>query len=188
MENAIKTYVNPQNGEKLKIYPDFCPENPRNWDNRGSFVVPERCRYADSEYDAGLEFDSRDADEKRLSKNPDIVCFLPLYVYDHSGIAMNTTGFSCPWDSGQIGYIVVTRERLKSMFPSWRRVSRPRRELLEAYLRSEVQTAADYLEGNVYGFIVEDENGGEIDSCWGYYGDAGIKYIEEEHPEFKEAI
>ena len=25
---------------------------------------------------------------------------LPLYLYDHSGITMNTTGFSCPWDSG----------------------------------------------------------------------------------------
>ena len=23
---------------------------------------------------------------------------LPLYLYDHSGITMNTSGFSCPWD------------------------------------------------------------------------------------------
>ena len=29
--------------------------------------------------------------------------FLPLYLFDHSGITMNTSGFSCPWDSGQVG-------------------------------------------------------------------------------------
>ena len=26
----------------------------------------------------------------------------PLYLYDHGGITMNTTGFSCSWDSGQV--------------------------------------------------------------------------------------
>ena len=35
---------------------------------------------------------------------------LPLYLYDHSGITMNTTGFSCPWDSGQVGWIYASKE------------------------------------------------------------------------------
>jgi len=33
------------------------------------------------------------------------VTILPVYLYDHSGITVNTTGFSCKWDSGQVGWI-----------------------------------------------------------------------------------
>jgi hypothetical protein len=36
---------------------------------------------------------------------------LPLYLYDHSGISMNTSGFSCGWDSGQVGFIYCERSR-----------------------------------------------------------------------------
>ena len=28
------------------------------------------------------------------------VVMLPLYLYDHGGLTMNTSAFSCPWDSG----------------------------------------------------------------------------------------
>jgi len=36
---------------------------------------------------------------------------LPLYLYDHSGITMSTGKFSCPWDSGQVGWIYCTIEK-----------------------------------------------------------------------------
>ena len=36
---------------------------------------------------------------------------LPLYLYDHSGLSMNTSGFSCPWDSGQVGWIYCNNEK-----------------------------------------------------------------------------
>ena len=38
---------------------------------------------------------------------------LSLYLYDHSGITMNTTGFSCPWDSGQVGWIYADADCIK---------------------------------------------------------------------------
>ena len=37
-----------------------------------------------------------------LVEQMDGMVILPLYLYDHSGITMNTCGFSCPWDSGQV--------------------------------------------------------------------------------------
>ena len=43
----------------------------------------------------------------------DEVVALPLYLYDHSGITMNTSGFSCPWDSGQVGWIYCTKKRFR---------------------------------------------------------------------------
>lgn len=41
---------------------------------------------------------------------------LPLHLYDHSGITMSTGGFSCPWDSGQVGYIYVTPKALEEEY------------------------------------------------------------------------
>jgi len=38
-------------------------------------------------------------------------------------------------------------------------------------LESSIQLFGDWAFGNVYGYQIEDENGEEIDSCWGFYGD-----------------
>ena len=40
---------------------------------------------------------------------------LPLYLYDHSGLAMSTESFSgraphAEWDSGQVGWIYVSKK------------------------------------------------------------------------------
>ena len=94
---------------------------------------------------------------------------LPLYLYDHGGITMNTTGFSCPWDSGQVGWIYCTKEDFiketgyteKELFEEGK---------AEALLKGEVETYDQYLTGDVYGFVLEDEDGNQIDSCWGFYG------------------
>lgn len=41
------------------------------------------------------------------------IIILPLYLYDHSGITMRTSKFSCPWDSGQVGWIYATKDTLR---------------------------------------------------------------------------
>jgi hypothetical protein len=38
-------------------------------------------------------------------------------------------------------------------------------------LEQEVETYDQYLTGDVYGFVVYDEDGQEVDSCWGFFGD-----------------
>lgn len=92
---------------------------------------------------------------------------LPLYLYDHSGITISTSPFSCPWDSGQVGYAVMTKQEIDDEFEG-------DREKAEAYLRSTVKTYDDYLTGRVYGYTIkpadDNEDADEIDdSCWGYY-------------------
>ena len=96
---------------------------------------------------------------------------LPLYLYDHSGITMNTTGFSCPWDSGQVGCIYVPIEKVKDEW-GWERLTKQRRQKTEEYLRNEVKTYDQYLTGDVYGFVVEKVKTLEhINSCGGFYGE-----------------
>jgi hypothetical protein len=104
---------------------------------------------------------------------------LPLYLYDHSGITMSTGSFSCPWDSGQVGFIYVRIADVKAEY-GWKVLTKARRERIEEYLRNEVRTYDDYLTGNVYGFVIEelDNATGEweqVDSCWGFYGDDPVE-------------
>ena len=35
----------------------------------------------------------------------------------------------------------------------------------------KLKTLDNYIKGNVYWFKIEDENGDEVDSCGGFFGD-----------------
>lgn len=89
---------------------------------------------------------------------------VPLFLYDHSGITMNTKPFSCRWDSGQVGYAYVTPEQGRKEFGrKWRQKAR---ECMEG----EVKLFDAYISGEVYGYVIENEQGEHIDSCFGYFG------------------
>lgn len=87
---------------------------------------------------------------------------LPVYMYEHSGITIRTSKFSCPWDSGQIGYIYISKDKAKK---EW---GKGYADKATKYLDGEIQTLDDYLTGNVYGYVVEYE-GNELESVWGFY-------------------
>lgn len=182
MEKPIAKYKNSK-GDTLAIWNDTDPINPRgDWDNFGSFMVKDSCPYVKAEADCILNFYSRDADEKLLEKAGYI--FLPVYVLDHSGVSMSTKAFGCPWDSGQIGYYVVAKEKVRKEFNKKVISSKLRQKVLDI-LNSEVELYNKYLNGDVYGYTIENANGVETDSCWGYYD---IKDILEDYPEFTEEL
>lgn len=162
--------------QTVKIIRDPSPENPReSWDNLGTMAAEHR-RYAlgDKRGQAklaallGCEADDYRRICERLEKRRDIIA-LPLYLYDHSGITISTTPFSCPWDSGQVGFIFVTAEKVRAEY-DWKVITKARRAKIEDYLRGEVETYDQYLVGDVFGFEVEDDEGEMTDSCWGFYG------------------
>lgn len=113
-----------------------------------------------------------------LKDRKDIV-IMPLYLYDHSGLSMSTSSFvgravHADWDSGQVGFIYADHDAMKA----WYGDHVPNREEIVKELTAEVETYDDYLRGNVYGFVLY-ENGEQVDSCWGFYGDGGIQAIKE---------
>lgn len=167
-------------GATIKIFHDPDAESPRDWDNLGTMVCGHS-RYKlgdDNSFGSARDFlidllelnhDNTFGTDILEMRARSKAVILPLYLYDHSGLAMNTTGFHCPWDSGQVGYIYVTLEDVRTEYQC-RRVSAKRRAQIEDYLRQEVATYADYLAGNVHGYVVE-RDGEEIESCWGFIGD-----------------
>lgn len=104
---------------------------------------------------------------------------LPIYLFDHSGLAISTTDFICPFDCGQVGYvwteksIIMNREmyrtkngrRVKITEANWKKAA-------ETIMTESVAFYDTYLEGNVYGF--ELYNVSDDDKCesssYGYYG------------------
>ena len=73
------------------------------------------------------------------------------------------------WDSGQVGFAFITRE---TALKEWggKRLTKAVIDKAEACIRSEVETYDQYLRGDVYGYVIEDEDGDTLDSCWGFYG------------------
>ena len=80
--------------------------------------------------------------------------YLPVYMYEHGGIALSTRPFNCRWDSGQVGWI-------------WSKDPEAAEEILEA----EVKEFSDWISGRVYGYVVKDPDGEEVNSCWGFIGE-----------------
>ncbi len=151
---------------QIDIFSDDDPENPRNWDNMGSMICFHK------RYNLGDKHNFETALEaiKFLKNKRSRHIVLPLFLYDHSGIRMNTTGFSCPWDSGQVGWIYVTREKVRTEF-GCKRISPKMLERVKNYLLNEVEIYDQYLIGDVYGFCITDtEINKEVDTCWGYFG------------------
>lgn len=103
--------------------------------------------------------------------------WLPLWLYDHSGITMScgtrTYPYNDAWDSGCVGWIIMTKktalmERIGCCDASnWR-------EKAIADMEAEVKLYDQYLTGDVYGYTLLKEEGGEWveeESIWGFYGD-----------------
>jgi hypothetical protein len=103
---------------------------------------------------------------------------LPLYIYEHGGITMNTSGYSCTWDSGQCGWIYADYEMIKENFNE---VTPETLLKAENLLNAEVEEYDYYLTGQSYGFkLYKGDN--EIDSCWGFLGEmADVSKAIKEH-------
>lgn len=167
-------------GHIIKIYHDPDAESPREWSNLGTLICwHRRYRLGDGhQYDCPEAFLRELADvsdQSNLSMDPlreraeRKAVILPVFLYDHSGLAMNTIGFHCPWDSGQVGYVYVTLEAVREEFGA-KRVTRALRAKAEDILRGEVVNYDAYLGGRVYGYVIE-QDGEEVDACWGFVGD-----------------
>ncbi len=148
---------------KLTIYYDEDAPNPRTeWDNFGTMA----CYH--SRYLLG-DKDVPSMDEvNELIKSDDVIS-IPIYLYDHSGLTIATHPFSCPWDSGQIGYIYVTKDQIRKEY-SCKRITKKIMDRALSVLQCEVEVYDQYLTGQCFGFELEKTDGTE-DSCWGFLGD-----------------
>lgn len=156
--------------KRLAVYVDDTPQDPREWDNLGTMVCYHK------RYDIGDDMHKNEDPfefEEWVTTSEDVALYLPIYMLDHSGITIRVYPFGDPWDSGQLGYIYVTKERLRKEYG----VEEITPELLKKVreiLKEEVREEDFYLRGDVYGFVLEECY--EVkDSLWGCYGYDNLK-------------
>lgn len=123
-----------ENSEMVCFHSRYSLGDKHNYKDPTHFVVSlaEELGIITNSYEALYELPfSNKTIQKLLALVEQKATILPLYLYDHSGLTMNTTGFSCSWDSGQVGWI-------------WSMT------LNEDELRKEVKWYDLYLRGEVY--------------------------------------
>lgn len=154
-------------GFTIGIHQDENPEDPRNWDTLGTMA----CWH--SRYNLGDEQPKCDVDEWLEDIEDRIAVLLPLYLYDHGSISISTGNsrwpFNCPWDSGQVGWVYVTKEQLREEY-GVERISKKTLEKATGVLVCEVGIYSQYLSGEVFGYGVRDKDGEWLDGCSGFYG------------------
>jgi hypothetical protein len=112
----------------------------------------------------------------------------PIYMYDHSGITISTSPFSCSWDSGQVGWGVLSHEKARREIGgdeatlAERALSQIDAEVkhYDAYLRGDIAYYAAYdvskllADGASADTLTSEQiydRGYELDSCYGFVGD-----------------
>lgn len=164
-----------RNRKTLKIFIDENCISPRTWDNLTKMVCfHNRYLLGDKKIDyARNDFNSWDELKAKIIEKENPLVIKPLYMYDHSGITIATESFGCQWDSGQIGWVYITKKTIDACGTHIKNdeTFAQYKKRLEEYLENEVKTYDQYLRGEVYLFQLTDENDEEIDSCGGFYGD-----------------
>lgn len=159
-------------GYTIKIFPEEMADNPREWDNLGTMVCFHNRYSLGDKHDLIKEnFNSWDEVAAHLIKEQGAFILLPLYLYDHSGISMSTIltyPYNDRWDSGQVGIIYITRDKIRQEY-GVKHVSQKLADKVKQYLVNEVKTYDQYLRGDVICFVIEDADGESIDSCGGIY-------------------
>lgn len=154
---------------------DEDPQNPReDCDNFGTFVAWHR-RSSLGDVNVGQGFDISAAIKSgEYAKG---LIYLPVWLYEHgcqTVRACDENPFTCHWDSGQVGWVYVSREKAIAEFGKKYLTKSVKAKAL-ACIKAEIETFDYYLTGAVFGCeVVEidaDGNDGDVlDSCWGFYG------------------
>lgn len=185
MENAI--YEEKMHDLTIKIYQDTDARSPSEDEDTGLFLVGYHRNFS---VDAPRTFFKLPEGVKRDPADKDHVLFTkgelqnyfdvdipagdkaPIFTdyhvfgleaYIHSGVCLALSREGAfpdrQWDVSQLGAVLVSKKE-------WR-MRKSAKKAAEGLIR----TWNDSLSGNVYGYVIEDDAGEQVESCWGFYGD-----------------
>lgn len=164
----------------IELHYDEDPSSPADWDTLGTLATAHR----------SYRFQEELGDHPAYSRGGGRLferyigitggATIPVSMGDHSGIWLyegHRAHWCDPggWDSGPVGYMYVTGEKLaeEGMTP----------EQAEETMRAELRAWDDYVQGRVVGYVVLNSDGDCMDSCWGFYPDDegdGLEYVRAE--------
>lgn len=152
-------------------------DNPRDWACVSKIVCFHwRYKFPNDADIRSQDFDGWDSIEKHLRKKLGAKVVTPIFLYDHSGLAISHEPFSCPWDSWQIGFAYVDREGAEVLKTN-------RKKRLEEAMLSELRDWGAYVSGNCWAYKDDEE-------VWHgtYYGDVETSGLLEDAFGTKEGV
>lgn len=182
----MKTFKRTIEEPILKIKNDECPSSPREWSNLGYFIVISKRYNSPDENDFLFNIIKNTGDiadnqkhhielikeEIESSINEKVLAIYPISTYEHSGINYslgNRHGF----DYSNNGFYIVTDKTNAELGV--------KEEDFEKVIKAELDIYNQYCKGEVYEFVLYDEEGNIVDSCGGFYSIDEIKeYLPEE--------
>lgn len=156
------------------LTPEQCVIECDNCDGTGEHTDPDNPEGPRVECDVcegeGEKFDPA----LYLRKEHDAWLVANIFAYEH-GLVQYRAGhsgnpFSCEWDSGMIGFAIITEKQLNDEFNG-------NEEMARKCLDSELEAYSDWANGHVYAYWIKDSDGEVIDSLHGMYG---FDYTEKE--------
>lgn len=164
----------------VKIEYDGFVSNPRENDELVNMVIWHKSIPSDEHNFENptefMEWYNSQEDQKLMIK--------PLFAHVHGNISLSTTMFSCPWDSGQIGYAYITQHAADSVIGFGNYDS----ESLSKSIENSLKAYQYFLNGECYSVEIFDKKTGESQYSAGHLGyidlDAVLCVIDEEQREF----
>lgn len=157
---------------ELRIEQCIYPDNPRDFYEPYTkmFCFVERYSIGDKHSYKHWEFSGWDDFKNHLIKEHDARVILPMYMYEHSGIALSTTPFNCRWDSGQIGFIFASAKDIRENF-GVKKITKAIEQKVIEQIEFEVKEYDAYVSGDVWDielFLDDDEIGMGICTLYGF--------------------
>lgn len=182
-------YMNLKEQIVVRIEYDDCAESPRSWCNLGTlycwtrgYISPDECKYPDAisflEEILGESIVSKVHDKytntrdfmEEIVERMDRAGYIlyPVSLFDHSGTRY-FLGCASGWDVGTVGVMFASKEKIREEL-GCKKITKAIREKVKGIFEGELETYTEWANGYVYGYIVEDLAGNEVDSCWGFMG------------------
>lgn len=180
------TRTTTQTVNQLEIRYCDCVESPREWINLGYFIT------IDKNYDSpdnnediinivkytGEIADSQEEHieliKKEIENNLDekVIAIYPITKYEH-GRTYYSLGTIHGFDNSNNGFYIITEKTQKEVGI--------KKEDFEKEIKRELDIYNKYINGEVYEFILYDNNGEVADACSGFYDIEDIReYLPEE--------
>ena len=164
----LKTFQETTEKPKLVIQYDRDTESPREWFTLGVLLLVGNYKGSGDQDDTLREVVNETAELATSSENHlnllkeklgDKLAIFPVSKYEHGGVSFSR-GITGGFDSSHCGFYFVNKKDNELG---------TKEKDFELVIDAELDNFNSYANGDVYGFVLYDDNGEIEHSCWGFY-------------------